>query len=93
VAGGWAVRFDLIELISPDGEVFARDGDILFAGGGLDVDGAFAINPVERDDRFGVLEREALLRNRRYDVQRSCTVAGSLAQRLRPTHETHVSAA
>jgi hypothetical protein len=34
----WSIRFDPLELITPDGEVFAREGDFLFANGGLNPD-------------------------------------------------------
>ena len=32
---GWSVRFGPIELIDPNGHVFAREGDLLVAAGGL----------------------------------------------------------
>jgi hypothetical protein len=34
---GWRVRFNPTELIDPDGHVFAREGDLLHAAGGMSV--------------------------------------------------------
>ena len=40
---GWSVRFDPIELVDATGETFAQEGDQLFAAGGHDARGAFAL--------------------------------------------------
>jgi hypothetical protein len=64
---GWSVRFDPIELISPDGDVFAREGGLLCAGGGLDSADAFAIGPLSHADK-GWLDRLALVREGRRDA-------------------------
>lgn len=34
---GWRIRFNPTELIDPDGHVFATEGDLLHAGGGMSV--------------------------------------------------------
>jgi hypothetical protein len=47
----WSVRFDPLELISPDGEVFAREGDWLVAGGGYGSDdNEWLVQSLSRDD-------------------------------------------
>jgi hypothetical protein len=47
----WSVRFDPLELISPDGEVFAREGDWLVAGGGYGADdNEWLVQSLSRDD-------------------------------------------
>lgn len=58
----WSVRFDPVELIDPAGEVFAREGEILTATGGLDIDDAFAVRLLKRGDTMGIGERRAWLR-------------------------------
>jgi hypothetical protein len=45
---GWSVGFEPTRLIDPDGNVFAEEGDLLRAGGGLDHEGRFALTMIER---------------------------------------------
>ena len=48
---GFSVRLeDSIELLGPDGQVLAREGDVLYATGGMGSDGTFAIGPLERQE-------------------------------------------
>jgi hypothetical protein len=61
----WSVRFDPVELITPQGEVFAREGDFLFAGGGLNADGVFEIGPLDNEDKHGFLAKVSRLRELR----------------------------
>lgn len=51
---GWSVRFDRMQLITPDGEVFAEEGDMLSAGGGYGVDGEneWVIESLSNGDPF-----------------------------------------
>jgi hypothetical protein len=48
---GWAVRFDPLELVDPDGAVIAMEGEQLHAAGGL-ISDALAL------DRFGLDESD-----------------------------------
>ena len=59
----WSVRFDPLELISPDGEVFAVEGQMLSAGGGYGSNDVWLVQSVFRDDPF--IERLARLQERR----------------------------
>ena len=59
----WSVRFDPLELISPDGDVFAVEGQVLSAGGGYGSDDEWLIQSLSRDDPF--IERLARLEAQR----------------------------
>jgi hypothetical protein len=47
---GWTVRFGPTELLSPDGDVFAREGEWVSAACGFDANGDLALGPLERTD-------------------------------------------
>ena len=64
---GFSVRLDPIELLGPDGQVLAREGDVLYATGGMGSDGALAIGPLERQEDWD--RRQAELRRAPRDLR------------------------
>ena len=65
---GWRVGFEPTRLIDPTGQVFAHEGERLFAGGGLDDSDRFALTMIERKvDRDARRQRESEIRGAESD--------------------------